>query len=90
MLENIIVHQGKAHTSQSPVTDRKGETTERLMRIWRIVSHAIRPAPSPPEASRSTALHPLQIPIITVVVKLYFDLVLVTLEFFFAWQCNSG
>ena len=38
------------------------------MRIRRVVSHAIRPAPNPPEASRSTN-NP---PIITVVVKVYF------------------
>ena len=28
------------------------------MRIRRVVSHAIRPAPSPPEASRSTSNRP--------------------------------
>ena len=33
------------------------------MRIWRVVSHAIWPASSPPEASRSTSTPPtLQIP----------------------------
>jgi len=39
------------------------------MRIRRVVSHAIRPASSPPEASRSTSNPPIRSPIITVVVK---------------------
>jgi len=56
------------HTSQSPTRNEKKEKQQRLMRIRRVVSHAIRPAPNPPEASRSTN-NP---PIITVVVKVYF------------------
>jgi hypothetical protein len=43
------------------------------MRIRQVVSHAIRPAPSPPEASRSTSNPPFKSPSITVaVVKVYF------------------
>ena len=42
------------------------------MRIRRVVSHAIWPAPSPPEASCSTSNPPIKFPIITVVIKVYF------------------
>ena len=43
------------------------------MRIRRVVSQAIRPAPSPPEASRSTSNPPSRSPNINVVVvKVYF------------------
>ena len=43
------------------------------MRVRWVVSHAIRPAPSPPEASRSTSNPPIRSPIITIaVVKVYF------------------
>ena len=53
---------------------QKKEKQQRLMRIWRVVSHAIRPASSPPKASRSTSNPPSRSPIITVVVvvKVYF------------------
>ena len=55
----------------SPIDEK--EKQQRLMRIRRVVSHAIRPAPSPPEASRSTSTPPSRSPIITVaVVKVYF------------------
>jgi len=48
------------------------EKQHRLMRNRRVVSHAIRPAPSPPEASRSTSNPPSRSPPITVaVVKVY-------------------
>ena len=58
--------------ARAPPKDKK-EKQQRLMRIQRIVSHAIRPAPSPPEASRSTSNPPSRSPIITVaVVKVYF------------------
>ena len=42
------------------------------MRIQRVVSHTFRPAPSSPEASRSTGNPPIKSPIITVFVKVYF------------------
>ena len=57
--------------ARAPPKDEK-EKQQRLMRIQRVVSHAIRPAPSPPEASRSTSNPPSKSPIITVVVKVYF------------------
>ena len=58
--------------ARAPPKDKK-EKQQRLMRIRRVVSHAIRPAPSPPEASRSTSNLPSRSPIITVaVVKVYF------------------
>ena len=37
--------------ARAPPKDEK-EKQQRLMRIRRVVSHAIRPAPSPPEVSR--------------------------------------
>jgi hypothetical protein len=59
------------------------------MRIRRVVSHAIRPAPSPPEASRSTSSPSFRSPIITVVVEVYLCLVFVILfKLFIAWQCS--
>ena len=59
------------------------------MRIRRVVSHAIRHAPSPPEASRSTNTPPSRSPIITVVVVSVFCLVFVILfKLFIAWQCS--
>ena len=61
-----------AHTSQRPTRNEKEEKQQRLMRIRRVVSHAIRPPPSPPEASRSTSNPPIRFPIITVVAKVYF------------------
>ena len=62
-----------AHTSQSPTKKLEKEKQQRLMRIWRVVSHAIRPAPSPPEASRPTSNPPSDSLNITVVVaELYF------------------
>ena len=42
------------------------------MRIRQVVSHAIRPAPGPSDASRSISNPPIRSPIITVVVKVYF------------------
>jgi len=53
--------------ARAPPRDEK-EKQQRLMRIRRVVSHAIRPAPSPPEASRSTSNPPSRSPIITVAV----------------------
>ena len=61
--------------ARAPLKD-KIEKQQRLMRIRRVVSHAIRPAPSPPEASRSTSTPPIRSPIIPVVVKVYFVLFL--------------
>ena len=43
--------------ARAPPKDEK-EKQQRLMMIWRVVSHAIRPAPSPPEVSRSTSNPP--------------------------------
>ena len=57
--------------ARAPPKNEK-EKQQRLMRIRRVVSHAIRPAPSPPEASRSTSDPPIRSPLITVVVKVYF------------------
>jgi len=54
--------------ARAPPKTRKKEKQQRLMRIRRVVSHVIRPAPSPPEASRSTSNPPSRSPIITVVV----------------------
>jgi hypothetical protein len=50
---------------------QKKEKQQRLMRIWRVVSHAIRPAPSPPEAIRSSSNHPIISPIITVAIVMF-------------------
>ena len=44
------------------------EKQQRLARIQGVASHAILPAPSPPEASRSTSNPPIRSPIVTVVV----------------------
>ena len=54
------------------------------MRIQRVVSHAIRPAP--PEASRSTSNPPIRSPMITVVFKCLVFVILFKL--FIAWQCS--
>jgi len=63
--------------ARAPPETRKKEKQQRLMRFRRVVSHAFRPAPSPPEASRSTRNPPIRSPIIiTVVVKVYFVLFL--------------
>ena len=78
--------------ARAPPKDEK-EKQQRLMRIWRAVSHAIRPAPNPPEASRSTSNPPSRSPIITVaVVKVYFVLFLwscLNFSIFFWWWCYS-
>ena len=75
MLENISVHKEmlstSAHTCQSPPKKVKRVTAE-TNRNQRVVSHAIRAAPSPPEASRSTSTPVIRSSIITVVVKVYF------------------
>ena len=61
------------------------------MRIWRVVSHAIQPVPSPPEASRSTSTPPSLSPVFTVVVvKVYFVSCFVILfKISIAWQCST-
>jgi len=61
-----------------------------MMRIRRVVSHAIRPAPRHPEASRSTSTPPSLSPVFTVVVvKVYFVSCFVILfKLFIAWQCS--
>jgi len=69
--------------ARTPPKDEK-EKQQRLMRIRRVVSHAIRPAPSPPEASRSASNPPLRSPIITVVV-----VVVVVVKVYFAF-CFCG
>ena len=65
--------------ARAPPKDEK-EKQQRLMRIRWVFSHAIRPAPSPPEASRPTSNPPIRSPIFIAVVKVYFmflcDLVL--------------
>jgi hypothetical protein len=67
--------------ARAPLKDEK-EKQQILMRIRRVVSHAIRLAPNPPEASRSTN-PPSRSPTITVaVVKVYF------VSCFF-WSCLS-
>ena len=69
--------------ARAPLKDEK-EKQQRLMRIRRVVSHAIRPAPSPPEASRSTRNPPFRSPIVTVaVVKVYFVSCFCDLAFLF-------
>jgi len=74
--------------ARSPPKNEK-EKQQRLVGIQRNVSHAIRPAPSPPEASRSTNTPPSRSPIITVVVVSVFCLVFVILfKLFIAWQCS--
>ena len=58
--------------ARAPPKDEK-EKQQRLLRIRRVVSYAIRPAPRPPEARRSTSKPPSRSSIITVaVVKVYF------------------
>ena len=64
----LVLTQARSPT----ITKNEKEKQQRLMRIRRVVSHAIRPASSPPEASRSTSNPPIRSPIITVVVKVYF------------------
>ena len=58
--------------ARAPPKNEK-EKQQRLLRIRRVVSHAIWSEPSPPEASRSTSNLPSRSPIIiVVVVKVYF------------------
>ena len=64
----LVLTQARSPT----ITKNEKEKQQRLMRIRRVVSHAIRPASSPPEAIRSTSTPPIRTPIITVVVKVYF------------------
>jgi len=61
-----------AHDEQVLCDPKKEKQQRLIMRIRRVVSHAIRPVPSPPEASRSTSTPPIRSPIITFVVKVYF------------------
>ena len=59
--------------ARAPPKDKNEKQQRLILRIRRVVSHAIQPAPSPPEASRSTSNPPSRSPIITVVVgKVYF------------------
>jgi hypothetical protein len=94
MLGNTSVHQTRhsisGHTSQSPTENRKKEKQQqRLMRIWRVASHAIRPAPSPPEASRSTNSPPSDPPLSLLLLRFNLCLVFVILfKLFIAWQCS--
>ena len=62
--------------ARAPPKDEK-EKQQRLMRIRRVVNHAIWPTPSSPEASHSTSYPPSRSPIITVaVVKVFYVLFL--------------
>ena len=66
----LVLTQARSPT----ITKNEKEKQQRLMRIRRVVSHAIRLASSPPEDSRSTSNPPSsRSPIITVVIaKVYF------------------
>ena len=79
-----------AHTSQSPTRNEKKEKQQRLMRIRRVVSHAFRPAPSPPEANRSTSKPPSDPPPLSLLLlRCNLCLVFVILfKIFIAWQCS--
>jgi hypothetical protein len=73
--------------TRAPPEMRK-KRNNRLMRIRRVVSHEIRPAPSPPEASRSTSDPPSRSPIITVaMLKCILCLVFVILFKLFIARC---
>ena len=48
--------------TRAPPKNEK-EKQQRLMGIRRVVSHAIRPAPSPPESGRSASLNPAAQPV---------------------------
>ena len=61
-----------AHDEQVLCDPKKEKQQRLIMRIRRVVSHAIRLAPSTPEASRFTSNPPIRSPIITVVVKVNF------------------
>jgi len=58
----------KLSISQQSLTENQKEKQQRLKRIRRVVSHAIRLAPSLPETSRSISNPPIRSPIITVVI----------------------
>jgi hypothetical protein len=59
------------------------------MRIRRVVSHAIRPVPSPPEASRSTSNPLPDTPLSLLLLKCILCLVFVILfKLYIAWQCS--
>jgi len=53
---------GRVHSQSFLLSVGEKERQQRLMRIWRVVSHAIRPAPSPLEASRFNSKLANQIP----------------------------
>jgi len=75
--------------ARAPLKNKK-EKQQRLMRIRRIVSHAIRPAPSTPAVSCSTSAPPSRSPVITFVVdKVYLCLLFMILfKLYIAWQCR--
>jgi len=83
-----------AHTSQSPTEIWKKGKQQRLMRIWQVVSHAIRPAPSPPEASRSTSNFPIRSLFLSEITVFVWDCILclvfeIMFLLFIAWQCSA-
>ena len=74
--------------ARAPPKDEK-EKQQRLMRIQRVVSHAI--WPSPPEASRSTS-NPFPDPPLSLLLLLKCILCLVFVilfKLFIAWQCSA-
>ena len=73
-----------------PKNEGKKEKQQRLMRIRRVVSHVIRPVPSPPEASRSTSNPPSDPPLSLLLLRCILCLVFVILfKLFIAWQSLS-
>ena len=68
--------------------ERERERQQRLMRIRRVVSHAIQPMPSPPKTSHSTSNPPFISPIITVVVDKVYFVIVILFKLFIAWQCS--
>jgi len=49
--------------ARAPLPKIEKDKQQRLMRIQRVVSHAIWPVPSPPEASRSVVKPPSDLPL---------------------------
>ena len=81
----LVLTQARSPT----ITKNEKEKQQRLMRIRRVVSHAIRPASSPPEASRSTRTSPSNPPLLLLFLRCILCLVFVILfKLFIAWQCS--
>ena len=81
----LVLTQARSPT----ITKNEKEKQQRLMRIRRVVSHAIRPASSPPEASYSTRIPPSGPPLsLLLLLNCILCLVFVILfKLFIAWQC---